>query len=145
VEKIMNTTIIMLVFGWFRFLERIWLLLCWEPSPQWRNYDVCCKQTKMACLFYKLNTHHDNIVISLSFFIAASLFLRFNLYNLDLRRHPRPILRPSRTLQSRGGMSRQKLPLFRRLCRSWLLQCRNLFTAIGPKSPLSGPYHFDSG
>ena len=62
----------------------------------------------------------------------------------DLRRHPRSILRPSRTLQSRRWMPWQKLPLPRRLCRSWVLQCRNIFTIIGTKSPISRSDYIDS-
>ncbi len=62
-------------------------------------------------------------------------------YLTDMRRHPRPILRPRRTLQSRRRMPRQKLPIPRRLCRPRLLLRRNLPPPPRPQSTLPRPHN----
>ena len=62
---------------------------------------------------------------------------------LDMRRHPRAVLRPRRAVQDRGRVSRQELPLPRRLRRSRLLLRRDLPPPPGPQGPLPRPHHPD--
>ena len=65
------------------------------------------------------------------------------LFSLDMRRHSRAVLRPRRAVQDRGRVSRQELPLPRRLRRSGLLLRRDLPPPPGPQGPLPRPHHVD--
>ena len=54
----------------------------------------------------------------------------------SMRRHPRSILRPPRTIQNRRRITRHKLPLHGRLRRQRLLLHRKRLNPPLPKSPL---------
>ena len=117
-----------------RFIIRLCSSFClFYCSRNHLTSSLCIMQTTNQQILY-FSQHHQCI--------TSNIIITPHTQT-DLRRHPRSILRPSRTLQSRRRVSWQKLPLPWRLCRSWLLQCRNILTPTSTQSTISRSYHIN--
>ena len=81
-------------------------------------------------LWYCLRSALGGIKCSTSFYTSDSLWW-----------HSRPILRPRKTVSYGWSCTRYQLRLFRRLCRSRILQLRNIHSSFNLKGQMAWSYY----